>query len=357
MYEAFFNLRERPFELTTNPDFLYMSSRHQEALSNLQYGITERKGIVVLVGEAGTGKTTLLRAALASIKNPNAKLVYVSNPLLSRVEFFELLASGFELSSDASASKSQFLLELNRTLVDRHEAGLETALIIDEAQGLPHELMEEVRLLANMESATTRLLPLVLAGQSELTTRLNDISLRQLKQRIGLRCSLRSFDLHETALYIDTRVSVAGGNAWTLFTAEAVQHIYQASRGIPRVISVVCDNALLGAFAIGQRAVDAKIVRQVCQDFDLEAPAAGSPGPPVRTPRPATDTSQPNGQSPRPYQAAIDPLSAAARPDQESETYYESETYCAASPTPAAIADGSGRAATPFSILRSSMVR
>ncbi len=351
MYEAFFDLRERPFELTTNPDFLYMSSRHQEALSNLQYGISERKGIIVLVGEAGTGKTTLLRAALASIKNPNAKLVYVSNPLLSRAEFFDLLASGFELSADASASKSQFLLELNRTLAERHEAGLATALIIDEAQGLPHDLMEEVRLLANMESATTKLLPLVLAGQSELTTRLNHVSLRQLKQRIGLRCSLRSFDLRETALYIDTRVRVAGGNAWTLFTAEAVQLIYQASRGLPRVISVVCDNALLGAFAIGRRPVDAEMVLQVCQDFDLEARAPASHGDLVRAPQPVTDTSYAGGRTLRPLPPAVDPLGTVSGPGRRSAG------DPATAPSEAALADGSVRPARPFSILRQSMVR
>ena len=348
MYEAFFHLRERPFELTTNPDFLYMSSRHQEALSNLQYGITERKGIVVLVGEAGTGKTTLLRAALASIKNPNAKLVYVNNPLLSRVEFFDLLASGFELSADASASKSQFLLELNRTLVERHEAGLATALIIDEAQGLPHDLMEEVRLLANMESATTRLLPLVLAGQSELTTRLNEVSLRQLKQRIGLRCSLRAFDLHETALYIDTRVRVAGGNAWTLFTAEAVQLIYQASRGIPRVISVICDNALLGAFAIGRCPVDAEVVLHVCQDFDLPATTTGSHVPPVRASQPFMDTRDTDSLT---VPALIDPLGTV------SEASGPRGSDLPATPSAVAMADGSVRPTRPFSILRQSMVR
>ena len=238
MYETFFGLRERPFELTTNPHFLYLSRRHEEALSTLRYGIAERKGITVLVGEAGTGKTTLIRAALASFKSPHARLVYVHNPLLTRGEFFELLASGFELSTDASRSKTQFLLDLSRTLAERHEAGFVTALIIDEAQSLPHDLMEEVRLLANMESATARLLPLVLVGQSELTTRLNENALRQLKQRIGLRCTLAPFDLRETALYIDTRVSLAGGDASQLFAAEAVRLIYQASRGIPRVMTV-----------------------------------------------------------------------------------------------------------------------
>ena len=343
MYKAFFDLQERPFELTTNPDFLYMSSRHQEALSNLQYGISERKGIIVLVGETGTGKTTLLRAALANIKNPNAKLVYVNNPLLSRAEFFDLLATGFELSAHAGASKSQFLLELNRTLAERQQAGLATALIIDEAQGLPHELMEEVRLLANMENSTTRLLPLVLAGQSELATRLNHVSLRQLKQRIGLRCSLRPFDLRETALYIDTRVRVAGGNAWTLFTAGAVQLIYQASRGLPRVISVLCDNALLGAFAIGRRPVDEDMVLQVCRDFDLQQPTSRSPGGPVHAPQPVTDTSDAEGRTLQPLSPSIDPFGTVSAPNWRSGTDPATEQ------SEAAMADGSVRPTTPAS--------
>ena len=346
MYEKFFNLRERPFELTTNPDFLYLSAGHQEALSNLQYGIAERKGIVVLVGEAGTGKTTLIRAALASFKHPNAKLVYVNNPLLSRVEFFELLASGFELSSDASVSKSQFLLELNRKLAERHEAGLVTALIIDEAQGLPYDLMEEVRLLANMEGPTSKLLPLVLAGQSELTTRLNEVALRQLKQRIGLRCHLESFDLRETALYIDTRVRVAGGNAWTIFTAEAVQLVYQASRGLPRIISVVCDNALLGAFALGRPTVVADVVLQVCRDFDLQQPGHGGHGA-VHAPQPTTPLSHAGGP-------AIAPLRPpSSRPPSDHDD--------APAPPPSATDDATEattlRPTMPFAMLRESVGR
>ena len=297
MYESFFGLRQRPFELTTNPHFLYLSRRHEEALSSLKYGISERKGIIVLVGEAGTGKTTLIRAALASFKSPNARLVYVNNPLLSRVEFFELLASGFELSTDARRSKTQFLLELSQTLAERDEAGFVTALIIDEAQCLPYDLMEEVRLLANMEAATARLLPLVLVGQCELATRLNETALRQLKQRIGLRCTLAPFDLRETALYIDTRVSVAGGDVRQLFAPEAVRLIYQASRGIPRVISVICDNALLSAFAVGQRPVGPEVVSEVCRDFDLHQHTPASQFGPSPTPQPATAAS-PRGPNP-----------------------------------------------------------
>jgi len=291
MYESFFGLRERPFELTTNPHFLYLSSRHEEALSALKSGISERKGITILVGEAGTGKTTLIREALASFDGPNARFVYVNNPLLSRVELVELLASGFELSTDARRSKTKFLLALSRTLAERHEAGFVTALIIDEAQSLPHDLMEEVRLLANMEAATEKLLPLVLAGQNKLTTRLNETALRQLTQPVGRRCVLAPFDLTETALYIDTRVSLAGGDVRQLFGAEAVRLIYQASRGIPRDISVICDNALLSAFAVGRRPVDAKQVLEVCRDFDLQQLTPASQFGPSPTTQPLTAAS------------------------------------------------------------------
>ena len=244
------------------------------------------------MADAARPNTTLIRAALESFKSPNARLVYMNNPLLSRVEFFELLASGFELSRDARRSKTQFLLELSHTLAERHEAGFVTALIIDEAQSLPLELMEEVRLLANIEAATEKLLPLVLAGQGELTKRLNEIPLRQLKQRIGLRCVLAPLDLRETALYIATRVSLVGGTVSQLFASEAVRLIYQSSGGIPRVISVICDNALLGAFAVGQRRVDAELVLEVCRDFDLQQLTPASQFGPSPTTQPLRAASQ-----------------------------------------------------------------
>jgi general secretion pathway protein A len=269
MYEKFYGLRERPFDLTPNPKFLYLTGGHREALSNLQYGITGRKGMTLLIGEAGTGKTTLVRAALEAVAGPAVKLVYLSNPVLTREEFYEFLAPKFGLSDRAALSKARFLAELEESILARHQSGGLTALVIDEAQSLPHELLEEVRLLANFETAVEKLLPVVLAGQPELAARLENEELRQLKQRVALRCDLAALDIRETAAYISGRVAIAGADSTRIFTREAVQTIYERSRGIPRTISVICDNTLLTGFAAGVKPVGSNIVLEVCRDFRL----------------------------------------------------------------------------------------
>jgi general secretion pathway protein A len=270
MYQRFYGLRELPFELTPNPTFLFLSARHREALSNLEYGLSTAKPVTVLIGEAGTGKTTLLRAALESERCRRVRCVYLNNPALTRDEFVETLARRFDLGSAAARSKAVLLAELERVLRDRRTAGEITALVVDEAQSLSIELLEEVRLLANIETATEKLLPLVLAGQPELAERLNDPALRQLKQRVALRCEITPFDLQETAAYIATRVRTAGGEASRLFTREAVTLIHEFSHGIPRMISVICDNALVSGMALGRQPVDRGIVMEVSGDFDLQ---------------------------------------------------------------------------------------
>jgi general secretion pathway protein A len=269
MYQRFYGLRELPFELTPNPTFLFLSARHREALSNLEYGLSTAKPVTVLIGEAGTGKTTLLRAALESERCRKVRCVYLNNPALTRDEFVETLARRFDLGPAAEHSKAVLLAELERVLRDRRNAGEITALVVDEAQSLSVELLEEVRLLANIETATQKLLPLVLAGQPELADRLNDPALRQLKQRVALRCEIAPFDLQETAAYIATRVRTAGGDASRLFTREAVTLIHEFSHGIPRTISVMCDNALVSGMALGRQPVDRGIVLEVSSDFDL----------------------------------------------------------------------------------------
>ena len=185
MYEGFYGLRERPFELTPNPRFLLMTPRHREALTTLEYGLSARTGIALLLGEAGTGKTTIVHAALQSQRVSQSRAVYLNNPALTRNEFVEFLAAGFGLSAEAANSKTRCLSELTEVLATRHGAGVMSALVIDEAQCLPDELLEEIRLIANIESATEKLLSIVLAGQPEIAYRLNQPSLRQLKQRIG----------------------------------------------------------------------------------------------------------------------------------------------------------------------------
>jgi general secretion pathway protein A len=269
MYEGFYGLQERPFDLTANPRFLFLSSGHREALSTLQYGIEANKGITLLVGEAGTGKTTLIRAAIERARGGSSLLVYLSNPTLTRAEFYDFLASGFGLSREAGQSKPLFLRELERSLLVRRERGGISALIVDEAQSVPYDLLEEIRLLANLETATVKLLPVVLTGQPELADRLNETSLRQLKQRVALRANLPPFDLRETAAYIAKRIRIAGGDSAAVFTREAVEAIQRGSSGIARTISVVCDNALISGFALQRTPVDADVVLEVCRDFDL----------------------------------------------------------------------------------------
>jgi general secretion pathway protein A len=277
MYERFFGLRELPFELTSNPQYLYLAPRHREVLCNLEYGITGRRGMTLLIGEAGTGKTTLVRAALGLLDTEHARYVYLNNPTLTRAEFVEFLAHGFGLSEEARASKTVFLRELERLLLERLTEGVATALLIDEAQSLPHQLLEETRLLANMETATHKLLSVVLAGQPELADRLNEPSLRQLKQRVALRCDLMPLQLHETAAYMAARLQRAGGKSAEIFTREAVAEIHARSRGIPRTISVICDNALIGGFAADRRPVDRDLVLEVCRDLDLLPSDGGTP--------------------------------------------------------------------------------
>ncbi len=270
MYQEFFGLRELPFDLGPDPRYLYLTPRHREALANLEYGISSRKTLTVLSGEAGTGKTTLIRAALESETCRAARVLYLNNPTLTRGEFLDFLAAGFSLGLEAAASKSVLLKRLEEELLERRRLRVITALVIDEAQSLPTELLEEVRLLANIETATEKLLPLVLVGQPELAVRLNEPALRQLKQRIALRCSLGPLSRDETQAYIAGRLKVAGGHDPHLFTPEAVDLMHRYAEGIPRTISVICDNALVSAFALEQRRIGAGIVRTVCRDFDLD---------------------------------------------------------------------------------------
>jgi general secretion pathway protein A len=274
MYEDFFGLQERPFDLSPNPRFLVMTEAHREALSNLQYAIGSRKGVTLLLGEAGTGKTTVIRAALER-QPERAHCVHLQNPALNRTEFVEMLAARFGLSRHATTSKAALLLELEPLLVSRRQREETTVLIIDEAQSLPLDLLEEVRLLANIETDHEKLLSLILAGQPELADRLNERSLRQLKQRIALRCELRPLTLRESSAYVAGRIRAAGGVGAQTFTREAVMLMHERSKGIPRTLNVVADNALLAGFAVGQRPVNTKLVQEVCRDLDLRSDFVG----------------------------------------------------------------------------------
>ena len=280
MYERYYGLQERPFDLSPNPRFLCFTPQHREALVHLQYGLAGRAGVTVLVGEAGTGKTTLVRAALQAT-NDSSTIVHLSNPTLTRAEFYDYLAAGFGFSAEAAQSKIQLLRELETAL--NKDDGPRLALVVDEAQSVPYELLEEIRLLTNAEAANGRSLAVALVGQPELGRRLDEARLRQLKQRVVLRCELTPLTLKDTASYISGRVKTAGGEATRLFTRDAVVAIHQHSHGIPRVISVICDNALVNGFAADQKPVGASIIAEVCRSLALvpsqPQPAAAPPEP------------------------------------------------------------------------------
>src|SRR5262245_8180177 len=271
MYEDFYGLSELPFELTANPRYLFLTPRQREALSVLQYGLFSAKSITVMIGEAGTGKTTLIRAALESERCQHVRCVYLNNPALDTRDFIKVLARKFKLGPECEASKPILLERLELRLLQRREHGEITALVIDEAQSLSVALLEEVRLLANMETPSAKLLPLVLAGQPELGMRLEDPSIRQLKQRVTLRCELQPFELANTAAYIASRITTAGGDPSQIFTRDAVTLIHEYSAGIPRTINVICDNTLITGMAVRRRQIDRALVIEVCRDLRLSA--------------------------------------------------------------------------------------
>ena len=319
MYEAFFGLRERPFELAPNPRFLLLTARHSEALSNLEYGITGRKGLTLLLGEAGTGKTTVIRTALQKWEAASHLVAYINNPTLTRSEFVECLAHSFGLPAQVAASKTRLLGALTELVMRRHGEGRITGLLIDEAQSLSDELLEEVRLLANIETASEKTFPVVLAGQPELAQRLNATGLRQLKQRIGLRCVLSPLDMRETGAYVAGRIRLAGGLGGQLFTREAVIAIHEHARGIPRVINVICDNVLLSAFAANCRPATREMVEEVCRDFELDAEFQSSANrsdaaPTVRSP----DLIRPDASASRPTVSVFESAHRRSAPEPEN---------------------------------------
>jgi general secretion pathway protein A len=272
MYKTFYNLRRNPFEITPNPFFLFLTKGHTEALATLYYGISRHKGFVVMTGEVGTGKTLLVRSVLQLLKHSNVAYAYVFNSRLSSLEFLQYVAEDFGLAA-LGKTKNEVLLDLNKYLIARHEKKLTAVLVVDEAHHLSAEVLEEIRLLTNLETTQEKLLQILLVGQPELDEKLDSFDLRQLKQRIAVRSQLEPLDLQETTSYIQRRLQLAGANSSTgdLFPEETIAEVYRHSRGIPRVINTLCENALIGAYARQLRSVPPDIIDEVTADFRLNA--------------------------------------------------------------------------------------
>jgi len=263
MYLSFYGLREAPFAPTPDPKFLFQSARHREALAQLIYGVRERKGFIVLTGEIGTGKTTLLRTLLERL-DASTPVAYVHNSALGIEGLLEYILQDWGVKSTAT-THAQRLFELNEFLIDQHKQGASPVLVIDEAQNLSVPTLEAVRLLSNFETTSQKLMQILLVGQPELRDKLNLPELRQLKQRIGLRCHIAPLGPEETRQYIRHRLRIAGATDAGIFSDAAIQKISEYSQGTPRVINIVCDHCLLSGYADSKRRIDAGIVQEAIE--------------------------------------------------------------------------------------------
>jgi general secretion pathway protein A len=248
MYREFFGLKERPFNVTSDPDFLFLSRVHKEALSHLTYGIKERKGFLEITGEVGAGKTTLCRALLNQLDS-KTKTSFIMNSTLPEMQLLQAVVEDFGLSVDRK-NKVSILKQFNNFLLEEASRGNNVVLIIDEAQNIKPNMLEEIRMLSNIETEKTKLLQIVLVGQPELKNKLNSPELKQLRQRISVRFHITALAKEEVTSYINHRLKVAGSNGQIQFTDESVDSIYKYSGGIPRLINLVCDKALLLAYVM-----------------------------------------------------------------------------------------------------------
>src|SRR6201992_2271884 len=252
MYNAYFGFSEAPFSLSPDPAFFFRSAQHEEALANLVYGVQARKGFIVLSGEVGTGKTTMLECLRDYLESQFIEFAFLFNSRINSDQFFEMIA--YDLNLDCQrTSKTEVLCALNQLLVEQAQDGRTVVLIVDEAHNLEWEVLEEIRLLGNLENRNGKLLQIILAGQPELDRKLDAPNLRQLKQRIVLRCSLNPLEPDEAAAYVSTRLARAGMPDQTVFSAEILEEVYKRARGIPRIINLICDNLLVTAFAMEQK--------------------------------------------------------------------------------------------------------
>lgn len=280
MYKTFFGMRTNPFNVNPDPRFLYATKHLKEALACLTYGINGRKGFVLLTGEVGTGKTTLLNALLSLLKKGRVATAFLFNPLLTVNEFFEYILADFGIPNEGS-DKGRALLKLNHWLLERYRVGEKVVLIIDEAQDLSAELLEEIRLLTNLETSTEKLLQIILSGQPELEEKLKHPELRQLRQRITIRTRTYPLVYEETSAYIAQRLAIAGANGTAIFSPEAIEGVHKYSRGIPRVINLICEHSLISAFVEQERPISLKTIETVAREFELDEVS------PIAPPRPS----------------------------------------------------------------------
>jgi general secretion pathway protein A len=284
MYLNFYDLRERPFSATPDPRFLYLTARHREAMAQLVYGVREGLGFTMLTGEVGTGKTTLLHSLLRQLDAGTAAS-YVFNSTLSFDGLLEYVVADLAIATPA-ASHAQRLLALNNFLLERHRAGLNTVLILDEAQHLSAATLEQVRLLSNFETTTAKLLQIVLVGQPELANKLRLTELRQLRQRIAVHGTLTPLSPEETRDYVRARLRTAGARDLGLFTEAALRDVARHSRGIPRLVNILCDHCLLVGYADQKRPIEPAVVKEA-REYLVQAQARRR-----RASVPANDTSQ-----------------------------------------------------------------
>jgi type II secretory pathway predicted ATPase ExeA len=268
MYKKFFGLKENPFNVNPDPRYLCLNRHTQEALSCLTYGIQSRKGFILLTGEVGTGKTTLLNKLLDWLHRERVATAFIFNSRLNVTQFLDYMMHDFGIACDTKA-KSQVLMRLNQWLLERYQNHESAVLIVDEAQNLSIPVLEEIRLLTNLETSTDKLLQIVLSGQPELEFKLNQPQLRQLRQRITLRCKTHPLTLEETREYIRTRLMVAGGNGQPVFSPEAEEVVYQFARGIPRVVNLLCEHSLISGFVDQCRPIPSATVEEVAREFQL----------------------------------------------------------------------------------------
>ena len=273
MYNAFFGFSESPFSLSPDPSFFFRSEQHEEALANLVYGVQARKGFIVLTGEVGTGKTTMLECLRDYLESQYIEFAFLFNSRINSDQFFEMIAYDLNLPC-ARTSKTEVLFALNQLLVEQAQDGRTVVLLVDEAHNLEWEVLEEIRLLGNLENRHGKLIQIILSGQPELDRKLDAPNLRQLKQRIVLRCNLQPFTLRDAVEYMESRLMKAGMENQTVFSEELMAEIHLRAQGIPRVINAICDNLLLTAFALERKTCTVDMLDEVCRDMRLDWPGS-----------------------------------------------------------------------------------